>query len=136
MLQLKSEEIIYWEGDIFCNIGDTITFLPDGTTLVNMNNKVVASGCKEFYDDVLNSLKSYNESPVNNPKHYNWLWEKCGIQPIDVVRHMDFDLGNALKYIVRAGKKKDASMSDKEKTKEDLEKAIYYINDYINNFCK
>jgi hypothetical protein len=55
----------------------------------------------------------------------------CGVEPIDICKHLDFDLGNTLKYILRAGHKKDASMDEREKTIEDLKKAIFYINDKI-----
>lgn len=60
---------------------------------------------------------------VNSPPHYSWLKEKCGLEVIDITRHLDFDLGNAIKYILRAGRKKDAI--------EDLKKAIWYLNDKI-----
>lgn len=72
------------------------------------------------------------EDNVNHPSHYTWLKEKCGVEVLDITRHMDFDLGNAIKYILRAGHKSDASMSDKDKTIEDLKKAVFYINDKIN----
>ena len=68
---------------------------------------------------------------VEHPRHYSYLKELCGIEVIDITRHLDFDLGNAVKYILRAGKKQDASLSDVEKTVEDLKKAIWYINDKI-----
>ena len=68
---------------------------------------------------------------VNHPSHYTWLKEKCGIEVIDITRHMDFCLGNAIKYILRAGHKQDASLSNNQKEIEDLKKAIFYINDRI-----
>lgn len=68
---------------------------------------------------------------VNNPPHYTWLKDKCGIEVIDITRHMDFCLGNSIKYILRAGHKQEASMSNKEKEIEDLKKAIWYINDRV-----
>ena len=68
---------------------------------------------------------------VNHPKHYTWLWDLCGIEVIDITRHLDFDLGNAVKYILRAGHKSEEGMSDREKTIEDLEKAVWYLNDEI-----
>lgn len=73
---------------------------------------------------------------VNNPPHYIWLKEKCGIEVIDIVRHLDFCSGNAVKYILRAGYKKDASLSDIEKEIEDFKKARYYINDKIKQLEK
>ena len=51
---------------------------------------------------------------VNHPSHYSWLKDKCGIEPIDIIRYFDFNLGNALKYIMRCNHKSDANMSDKE----------------------
>ena len=68
---------------------------------------------------------------VNHPKHYTWLKDLCGIEVIDITRHMNFCLGNSLKYILRAGHKKDASLTDIDKQVEDLNKAIWYIQDEI-----
>ena len=70
---------------------------------------------------------------VNHPSHYCWLKKLCGIEVIDITRHLDFDLGNAVKYILRAGHKSEEGYSDKDKAIEDLKKAIFYINDEINN---
>ena len=58
---------------------------------------------------------------VNHPKHYNH--HRSGIECIEIVRHMGFNLGNAVKYIWRADLKGKAI--------EDLQKAIFYINDEI-----
>lgn len=59
-------------------------------------------------------------SNVNHPKHYN----KGNIEVIDFIedQDMNFNLGNAVKYICRAG------LKNPEKTVEDLEKAAWYIN--------
>ena len=43
---------------------------------------------------------------------------------------LPYHLGNALKYIARAGRK------DPAKTEEDLRKAIWYINRYIEFLAK
>lgn len=76
------------------------------------------------------------EEKVNSPKHYTWLKDICGIDVIDITRHMDFDLGNAVKYLLRAGHKSEEGYSDKEKTIEDLKKAMWYINDKISTLIK
>lgn len=68
---------------------------------------------------------------VNHPSHYTWLKDLCGIEVIDITRHMDFNLGNSIKYILRSGHKKEEGYTDKQKTIEDLKKAIWYINDEI-----
>ena len=79
-----------------------------------------------------NNVKEYDH--VNHPHHYNWLIDKCGIEVIDIARHLDFDLGNAIKYILRAGKKPIISKENININKaaiQDLQKAIWYINDKI-----
>lgn len=73
---------------------------------------------------------------VNHPKHYTWLKEKCGIEVIDITRHMDFVLGNAVKYILRAGHKSEEGYENKQKEIEDLRKAIWYINDRIEQLIQ
>ncbi len=71
------------------------------------------------------------EDKVNHPNHYTWLKNLCGIEVIDITRHLDFDTGNAIKYLLRAGRKLEDGYSNKDKTIEDLKKAIFYINDKI-----
>jgi len=72
-----------------------------------------------------------SEDRVNHPSHYTWLKELCGIEVIDIVRHMDFDLGNVIKYVLRSGHKEEADMTLLEKQIEDLKKAEFYLNDKI-----
>ena len=71
------------------------------------------------------------EDKVNHPSHYTWLKEKCGIEVVDITRHMNFCRGNALKYLLRAGYKSEEGYSNTQKRIEDLRKAIWYINDEI-----
>lgn len=68
-------------------------------------------------------------STVNHPKYYNS--DPSGIECIEVARHRNFNVGNALKYLWRAGLKQEEGLSSKEKQIEDLNKAIWYINDEI-----
>lgn len=60
---------------------------------------------------------------VNHPNHYT----DGGIETIDFIeaKNLPYHLGNAVKYISRAGKK------DPNKIIEDLQKAVWYINRYI-----
>jgi hypothetical protein len=60
--------------------------------------------------------------PINNPispNHYRSTID--GVDLIDVIDHLSFPRGNAIKYIYRAGKK------DPSKEKEDLQKALFLI---------
>ena len=61
---------------------------------------------------------------VNHPAHYT----DGRIEVIDFIedKQLGYHLGNAVKYISRAGKK------DPEKTAEDLKKAVWYLNRYID----
>ena len=80
------------------------------------------------------------EDKVNHPSHYIWLKELCGIEVIDITRHLDFDLGNAVKYILRSGKKTEQGYDDIEKQIKKKKKAIFYITDKIkllnDKICK
>lgn len=64
---------------------------------------------------------------VNHPSHYEWLKDAIGVEPIDIASHLGFCRGNAIKYILRAGRKAENGMSPVEKEIEDLRKAIYYL---------
>ena len=75
-----------------------------------------------------NSEKMENDN-VNHPKHYTN--HPSGIECIEVTRHYCFAIGNAIKYLWRAGLKTEEGMSAKEKEIQDLEKAIWYIKDRI-----
>lgn len=55
---------------------------------------------------------------VNHPPHY----KMAGIEAIDITEQFNFNRGNALKYIIRAGKK------DPAREVEDLNKAIWYLD--------
>ena len=77
-----------------------------------------------------------HDDKVNHPSHYTWLKDLCGIEVIDITRHMDFNLGNSIKYILRSGHKKEEGYTDKQKTIEDLKKAVWYLNDEISTLEK
>jgi hypothetical protein len=60
---------------------------------------------------------------VNHPPHYTQ--DPSGVECIQITRHRNFNVGNAFKYLWRAG------LKDQAKTIQDLEKAIFYIQDEI-----
>ena len=69
-----------------------------------------------------------NSKKINdaiNPDYY-----KGKVQPIDLIQAqgLDFALGSAIKYICRAGKKTG------NPTKQDLEKAIWYLKKEIEAY--
>ena len=66
---------------------------------------------------------SSNDS-VNHPAHYTS--HPSGVECIDIVRHMSFNIGGAIKYLWRADLKSGGT-----KAIEDLEKARFLIEDEI-----
>ena len=83
--------------------------------------------------------KEQKNDNVNHPQHYTWLKELCGIEVIDITRHMNFNLGQVLKYILRLGHKEDNNFTYYEKILSDLHKAEYYLKKEIikiDKLCK
>lgn len=96
------------------------------------------SACVDIVDLAMYSIFSdFKETPINkteqvsHPSHYAWLKDLCGVEPLDICRHLDFNTGNAIKYLLRKDKV-DGNKTNTEKRIEDLHKAIFYINDEIN----
>lgn len=83
--------------------------------LARLIKRAIDTGRFDQSDDAL----APDDDQVNHPSHYQLL----GIEAIDVVRHFNFNRGNAIKYVWRAGAKGDEV--------EDLKKAIWYLNDEI-----
>lgn len=59
---------------------------------------------------------------VNHPPHYTS--HPSGVECIQITEHFNFCIGNAIKYLWRAGLKGEAV--------EDLRKAAWYINREIS----
>jgi len=63
---------------------------------------------------------------VNHPSHYTS--HPSGVEAIQITEHMNFCLGNAIKYIWRAGLKDNGI--------EDLQKAKWYIERELDRLQK
>lgn len=74
------------------------------------------------------------DDPVNHPSYY----ADGNIEVIDYIedKNLDYHLGTAIKYISRAGKKREQGMTDKEKEIQDLQKAVWFINRKIEQLQK
>ncbi len=66
-------------------------------------------------------MSATTHDAVNHPKHY--MSHPSGIECIQVTRHMNFNLGNVVKYLWR---------TDHKNGLEDLKKARWYLDDEIN----
>ncbi len=99
-----------------------------------------SSRIKAEYEDLDAEIPKYTPSPeseklmadlfttyptdmVNHPPHYTS--DPSGVEAITVLRHRNYNIGNAMKYLWRAG------IKGQETHIQDLEKAIFYINDEI-----
>lgn len=136
-------------------IGDSINFVHN----TNKKNivlfkwygvKDINEACLSIYDEnnsydtilkdyILENCMVYkdenvNKDKVNHPSYYNS--HPSGVECIDIVRHYNFDIGNVIKYLWRAGLKKEKGYSSKEKEIEDCEKALFYLQDHIKQLEK
>ena len=82
--------------------------------------------CSNCHCGIMCTCKKTNKENVHHPDHY---LKDSGHEVIDVINawKLNFSLGNAIKYIARAGKK------DPNKTIEDLRKAKEYIDIQIKH---
>lgn len=93
-------------------------------------------GCFEKGPDVRGSWEPVESSPPagpgsavekipdpTNPAHYR----EFPVEVIQIVRHLNFNRGNAVKYVCRAGRK---NLTEGQEV-EDLKKAIWYLEDEI-----
>ena len=106
--------------EIMSNYDDTVTFKLD-----KLNGKYIAfkPGNKKIDSKLFDTVTEH----YSTPPHYQGT-----IQPIDLINAQDlnFNLGNVVKYVCRAGKKKG------ENILTDLEKAKDYINFEIERVKK
>lgn len=81
---------------------------------------------KYLYDDTTDKKPKTISNVIDHPSHYN----HGKIEVIDFIEDqgLSFHLGNVIKYITRAGSKGDKL--------EDLKKARWYLDRYINEVMK
>ena len=73
-------------------------------------------------------MNGQKHDTVNHPKHYTS--DPSGVECIEITRHRNFNIGNALKYLWRAG------LKDGNSDIQDLQKAVWYIQDEIKRLEK
>jgi hypothetical protein len=72
------------------------------------------------------AMREDDNDAVNHPKHYRS--HPSGVECITVVEHFNFNRGNAMKYIWRAGEKGNEI--------EDLRKAAWYVQREIERLTR
>lgn len=108
------------------NVLELIEESDNMNTKIEEGNKINESDLKDT--ETSKEVKDDKNDPVNHPSHYT----DTKIEVMDYIedKGFNFALGNAVKYISRAGRK------DKNKTIEDLEKAEWYLNREIERLKK
>lgn len=114
-----------WEKDYGVDVGDVVTIgsvEDDYCSFFSKTGRIVFTGerCLKPYNEESNNE---DQDVVNHPKHYTS--DPSGVECIQVTRHRNFNIGNALKYLWRAG------LKDSNPQTQDLRKAIWYIEDEI-----
>ena len=105
-------------------------------------NKLAISEIETAMCDAMQLLKCFIDcndkeqktDNVNHPAHYNS--HPSGIECIEIARHHNFNIGNTIKYLWRAGLKSEDGVEDAYKQVEDLNKAIWYIQDEIKRITE
>ena len=83
-----------------------------------INTNVLSEDAKDALASQLITMEEPTPDLVNHPAHY----KTGGIETIDFIeaKELNYNMGNAVKYISRA--------EHKGNKKQDLEKAIWYLN--------
>ena len=97
---------------------------PNEVTLVSRPSPRTAPTEHPSRSRAASSLRAAD--PVDHPTHYTD--HPSGVECITVTEHMNFNVGNAVKYLWRAGLKGDAL--------EDLRKAAWYVNREIERLTR
>lgn len=109
-------------------LDELMNALEEMTTMYSKKDESELQINNDKHDKPEDEYDAYDQGKhdaVNHPSYY------CGnIEVIDFIedKNLGYHLGNAVKYISRAGKKHEIGMSDLEKEIEDLKKARFYLN--------
>lgn len=82
---------------------------------------------ENIHQQIEQAVLSPVEDPVDHPTHYT---AYKGVEVIDLTEQMNFNRGNAVKYVARAG------LKDPAKEIEDLRKASWYLTREIKRLEK
>lgn len=97
----------------------------------HLRDQELADKQLELFNQEIIMDPKLEQDKVNHPKHYTS--HPSGVECIEVTQHYNFCIGNAIKYLWRAGIKNEVGYNATAKEIEDLEKAIWYINKHISN---
>jgi hypothetical protein len=112
---INKDSFFYNEVGLVINIDDRELF--PFIVLIDKDRRHAFSG--EELEILIDDISIEELDNINKPKHYNN--HPSGIECIEIAKHHDFCIGNAIKYLWRAG------LKDGNSEIQDLKKAIWYI---------
>ena len=97
---------------------------PQAVTVKDIHDALIPDPWKLTVTPVMGEVKEEagEVDMVNHPPHYTG--HPSGVECIQITEHMNFNLGNAFKYIWRADLKHDNALVDLEKAKFYLDREI------------
>lgn len=97
-----------------------------GVAQDSAGNRVVRGAVRELPQEGTRGSATSGFHPVTRPAHYN----RFPVEVINITEQLDFNRGNAVKYLARAGFKEGVDEL------EDLSKAAWYVNRAIEKLTK
>lgn len=93
--------------------------MADPTNPVGLED-VTPDDTREYFEELVGTTgHEIDPDGVNHPAHYNM--HPSGVECIDIIEHMSFNVGTAVKYLWRDG------LKDQHVPDQDLRKALWYL---------
>lgn len=86
---------------------------------------------KEFFNENFKAINMKDINSIRCIKDQDYYTLPNGVTCIQVIRYFPTDIGNAIKYLWRHGRKEEEGIDTIDKAIEDLRKSIIYIEDQI-----
>lgn len=115
--QTSSKDVAAEMKEEFKNLINKQSNTQHGGTFVTDTNKNNVEHAEEK-NCFIDKIDQKGDDPVHHPAHYT---AYKGVEVIQLTEQMNFNRGNAVKYIARAG------LKSKETEVQDLQKAAWYI---------
>ncbi len=118
--EFKIGDIVSFKAETGTILGEIIS-IRDGLGFENCNVLKKDGSVTSIDPAYLTNYKNTFD-PVTKPRHYNI--HPSGVEIIQITEHMNFCLGNTIKYVCRAGIKTENPIEDLKKAKWYLEREI------------
>lgn len=86
---------------------------------------------RNFFNENFKAVNMKNVNSIRCIKDQDYYTLPNGVTCMQVIRYFPTDIGNAIKYLWRYGRKEEEGIDTIDKAIEDLRKSIIYIEDQI-----